>query len=148
MGDSTSTFVFGPNLLRRTEGRILVASVIREPETARENLEVDWFRDTITVIQLMDLSRSTRADIATQTRECIEHLKELLREDLGADQDDNVMRLFRRAYAHVELSKRPTARTSAYDAFTYMRDTATVTFELLKVYVAKRGAEALVEKAE
>ncbi|MFE9446895.1 hypothetical protein [Streptomyces sp. NPDC006739] len=119
-----------------------MASVIREPETAREHLEVDWFRDTITVIQLMDLSRSTRADIDTLTQECIEHLEELLKEDLGADRDDTVMQLFRRAYAHLELSRRPTNRTPAYDAFTYMRDTATVTFELLKVYVAKREGEA------
>lgn len=119
----------------------MVASVIREPETTREHLEVDWFRDTITVIQLMDLSRSTRADIDARTAECIRHLEELLVVDLGADQDDEVMELFRRAYRHLDLSSRPTPATPAYDAFAYMRDMATVTFELLKVYVTKNEGQ-------
>ncbi|MEW2304651.1 hypothetical protein AB0958_32625 [Streptomyces sp. NPDC006655] len=118
-----------------------MASVIREPETTREHLEVDWFRDTITVIQLMDLSRSTRADIDARTTECIGHLEELLAVDLGADQDDEVMVLFRRAYRHLDLSSRPTPSTSAYDAFVYMRETATITFALLKVYVTKNEGE-------
>ncbi|MER6529357.1 hypothetical protein [Streptomyces sp. NPDC001508] len=109
----------------------------REPETTREHLEVDWLRDTITVIQLMDLSRSTRADIDARTTECIGHLEELLVVGLGADQDAEVMELFRRAYRHLDLAGRPTPATPACDAFAYMRDTATVTFELLKVYVTK-----------
>ncbi|MET8564943.1 hypothetical protein ABZV75_31865 [Streptomyces flaveolus] len=89
----------------------------------------------------MDLSRSTRADIDARTSECIDHLKELLAVDLGADQDDDVMALFRKAYKHLELSARPTSATSAYDAFAYMRKTATVTFDLLKVYVTRCEGE-------
>lgn len=120
----------------------MVASVTQEPETTRENLEVDWFRDTITVVQLMDLFRSTRVDIDARIKECIGHLNELLAVDLGADQDDEVMAMYRQAYKHLELSNRPTPDTSAYDAFAYMRETATITLELLRVCVAKSEAEA------
>jgi hypothetical protein len=106
--------------------------------TGMEPLEVDWFRDTITVVQLMELSRSTRADIDARTIDLVSHLRELLAEDLGAEQDDEVMKLFRQSYRLLELSNRPTAETSAYAAFAYMGELATLTFALLKVYVAKR----------
>lgn len=104
------------------------------------SLDIDWVRDTVTVVQLMDLSRSTRADIYARTNECIEHLRELLAVDLGADQDEEVMKLFRKAYRWLDLSVRPTPATSAFAAFEYMRELATVTFALLKVYVAKKKA--------
>ncbi|MEV0471029.1 hypothetical protein [Streptomyces prunicolor] len=106
------------------------------------SLDVDWVRDTVTVIQLMNLSRSTRADIDARTNECMEHLRELLAVDLGADQDDDVMKVFRRAHRHLELSNRPTSDTPAFHTFAYMRETATITFALLKFYGARNEASS------
>ncbi|WP_405593148.1 hypothetical protein [Streptomyces sp. NBC_01092] len=105
------------------------------------SLEVDWFRDTITVVQLMELSRSTRADIDARTNDLISHLRELLAVDLGADQDDDVMKVYRQAYRKLELSNRPMPATSAYDAFAFMDELATITFALLRIYVAKNEAQ-------
>jgi hypothetical protein len=105
------------------------------------SLDVDRVRDTVTVVQLMDLSRSTRVDIDARTNESIEHLRELLTHDLGANRDGDVLKLFRQAYRHLELSNRPTPNTSAYDAFAYMRETATIIYALLKVYMAKNGVD-------
>lgn len=104
-------------------------------------LEVDWFRDTITVIQLMRLETSTRADIDARTRELLDHLRELVSEDLGADQNDDVMSLIRQAYKYLDLCARPTSVTPAFHAFTYLRELATISFSLLKVYVAKNQAQ-------
>lgn len=105
-------------------------------------LDVDWFRDTITVIKLMALSRSTRADIDARTNECLEHLKELASTDLGADQDAKVRALFRRAYQHMDLSNRPTSATPAFAAFEYMDELASITFALMQVYVLKNEDQA------
>jgi hypothetical protein len=116
----------------------VVTSVTREPDTGVDGLPLDaeTFTDTITVVQLMELSRSTRADIDARTNELVSHMRELLAERMW-EGDDDAKNLFKQAYRHLELSGRPTKETSAFDAFQYMRETATLTFALLKVYVAK-----------
>ncbi|MDT0472793.1 hypothetical protein RM863_11715 [Streptomyces sp. DSM 41014] len=107
-------------------------------QATREAFETDWIRDTLTVIGLMDLTRSTRHEISARTTECTEHLRDLLARDLGADQDAAILDLFRRAYEHLDLPRRPTADTPAHEAFAYMRATAALTFELLRLYVGQR----------
>lgn len=101
-------------------------------------LDADTFGDTVTVVQLMELSTSTRSDIDARTNELVSHLRELLAEDMW-EGDEETGKLFGKACRHLELSKRPTPETSAYDAFTFMQETATQADALLKVYVAKNG---------
>lgn len=105
-------------------------------------LDVGLFEDIVTLARLMKLNTSTRADIDARTNELVSHLRELLARDdvLGPNEDDNVMRLFLQAYRHLELTNRPTRSTPAFDAFTYMQETATLADALLKLYVANNGA--------
>jgi hypothetical protein len=111
------------------------------------SLDVDGVTDTITIVRLMELDASTRADIGARINDLISHLRELLAVDLGAEQDDEVMELFRAAYKRLELSKRPTSSTSAHDAFVYMRELATIAYALLNVYVARNKASSVERKA-
>lgn len=103
--------------------------------------EVDGVTDTITVVRLMELDASTRADIGARIDDLISHLRELLAVDLGAEQDGEVMKLVRQGYRMLDLSNRPTASTSAFAAFAYMRELATITLSVLKVYKAKNGMQ-------
>ncbi|WP_405826344.1 GNAT family N-acetyltransferase [Streptomyces sp. NBC_01390] len=52
----------------------------------------------------MELSTSTREDIDFKTTRVVGFLSLLLAEDLGADDDDEVMDLFRQAYKLLELT--------------------------------------------
>ncbi|MYU25962.1 hypothetical protein [Streptomyces sp. SID8352] len=90
------------------------------------------------MVQFMELSTSTRSDIDARTNELVSHLRELLAEDMW-EGDEETSKLFGKAYRHLMLSKRPTPETSAYDAFTFMRKTATHADALLRVYAAKNG---------
>lgn len=126
------------------EGRSAVTSVTERSHTTDidgTSPEVDGVTDTLTIVRLMELSASTRADIGARINDLISHLRELLAVDLGADQDDDVMKVFRQAYRLLDLSNRPTPATSAFDAFAYMQELATLTLALLKVYMAKNDVE-------
>ncbi|MEV7283771.1 hypothetical protein AB0O01_04250 [Streptomyces sp. NPDC093252] len=90
----------------------------------------------------MRLPTSTRADIDARTKDLITHLSELLRTDLGADQDPDAMALVRASYARLDLTKRPGPQTPAYAAFAYLKETADLTLKVLQVYTAKHGPEA------
>ncbi|MET8824893.1 hypothetical protein ABZX40_25065 [Streptomyces sp. NPDC004610] len=100
-------------------------------------IDPGWIRDTVAVAGLMELSTSTRADIEARTRDLLQHLSDLLRTDLGADQDPDVMALVHASYARLDLTRRPGPQTPAYAAFTYLKETADLTLKVLEVHLAK-----------
>jgi hypothetical protein len=101
-------------------------------------LDTDTITDTITMVQLMGLGTSPRADIDARTNELIGHLRELLTEPIW-EGDEPAIQLFRQAYRLLELSRRPSVDTSAFAAYAYMRELAISATDLLKVYVEKNG---------
>ena len=87
----------------------------------------------------MRLSTSTREDIDSRTTEVIGYMRMLLAEDLGADKNPKTMALFRACYYLLDLTRRPTPRTPAYDAFQFLRDVANRTRSLLLIYMQRNG---------
>jgi hypothetical protein len=118
----------------------VVFSVIQESETGGDSaIDVETIALVTNDVLAMELSTSTREDIDFKTTRVIGLMSLLLSEDLGAEDDDEVMRLYRMAYAHLDKPKRPTRLTTTYTAFEYMRDTGVFTQALLKVYAEKNG---------
>ena len=73
--------------------------------------------------------------------ELIGHLNLLLGQCRGEDESRGALRLFRMVERHVAMSNRPTKRTHAHDAYSYMRDSAVFVSTLLSVYQKANGAE-------
>lgn len=119
----------------------MVASVTEEPEAGVDSLPIDveLISDVTDDVLKMELSTSTRKDIDFKTTRVVGLLSVLLAEDLGADADDEVLELFRRAYKLLELTNRPGRQTPSFTAFFFMRDVANLTRRLLWVYVERNG---------
>lgn len=119
----------------------MVASVTEEPKAGVDNLPIDvqLVSDITDGVLKMELSTSTREDIDFKTTRVVGLLSLLLAEDLGADDDEQVMDLFRQAYKLLELTNRPSRRAPSFTAFFFMRDVANLTRRLLWVYVERNG---------
>ncbi|WP_329266997.1 hypothetical protein [Streptomyces sp. NBC_01451] len=87
----------------------------------------------------MELSTSTREDIDFKTTRVIGLVSLLLAEELGANDDDEVMDLLRQAYKLLDLTNRPGRQTPSFTAFFFMRDVANLTRRLTWVYVERNG---------
>lgn len=103
-------------------------------------LDVEGARDTADTALGMRLNASTRQDIDARTGVLISFMSELLTEDLGWENDDEVMALYRACYHLLDLKRRPTNETPAYESFEFMREVALRTRALLARYIAKKGA--------
>jgi hypothetical protein len=102
-------------------------------------IEVETVSYGLDLALSMRLSTSTREDIDSRTTEVIGYMRMLLAEDLGADRDPETLALFRACYYLLDLTRRPTPRTPAYDAFQFLRDVTSRTRSLLKIYMQQKG---------
>lgn len=119
----------------------MVASVTEEPEAGVDSLPIDVevISDITDGVLKMELSTSTREDIDFKTTRVVGLLRLLLAEDLGANNDGEVMDLFRQAYKLLDLTNRPSRQTPSFTAFFFMRDAANLTRRLMWVYVGRNG---------
>ena len=119
----------------------MVASVTEDPKAGVDSMPIDveLLSDTTDDVLKMELSTSTREDIDFKTTRVVGLLSLLLAEDLGADDDDEVLALFRQAYKLLELTNRPGRQTPSFTACFFMRDVATLTRRLMWVYVERNG---------
>ena len=119
----------------------MVASVTEGPEAGVDSLPIDVevISDVTGGVLKMGLSTSTREDIDFKTTRVIGLLRLLLAEDLGANNDGEVMGLFRQAYKLLDLTNRPGRQTPSFTAFFFMRDVANLTRRLVWVYVERNG---------
>ncbi|MFJ9250634.1 hypothetical protein [Streptomyces sp. NPDC101776] len=108
-----------------------------EPEVGVDNLPIDveLISDVTDGVLKTELNTSTREDIDFKTMRVVGLLSLLL----GADNDDEVMDLFRQAYKLLELTNHPGRRAPSFTAFFFMRDVANLTRRLLWVYVERNG---------
>jgi len=104
-------------------------------------IDAETISSTVDLAWGMQLSTSTRKDIDKRTGELIGHLNLLLGQCRGEDESRGALRLFRMVERHVAMSNRPTKRTHAHDAYSYMRDSAVFVSTLLSVYQKANGAE-------
>ncbi|MEU3825260.1 hypothetical protein AB0F36_08030 [Streptomyces sp. NPDC029080] len=116
----------------------MVANVTQSRKTSAEApADTELIADAVNTVLAMELSTSTRQQIDHWTTRVIGHISLLLAEDLGAEEDDEVMALFRASYYLLDLSRRPRESTPAYEAFDYLRELTTRTRGLLAVYVRR-----------
>ncbi|MGW3950946.1 hypothetical protein ACWEKM_08295 [Streptomyces sp. NPDC004752] len=108
--------------------------VISEAEADSLPIDVETIRDSVDASLAMRLDTSTREQIDIRTGLLVGHLSTLLAEDLGADQDATVMAHYRACYHLLDLSRRPTDKTPAYECFSFMRELAVRAEGLLSVY--------------
>ncbi|MGW2954832.1 hypothetical protein [Streptomyces eurythermus] len=110
--------------------------------SAEAPADTELIADAVNTVLSMNLGTSTRQEIDGWTTRVIGHLCLLLTEDLGADEDDHVLAMFRASYYQLDLSRRPTESTPTYEAFNYLRELAVRTQDLLTVYVKKNEVHA------
>jgi hypothetical protein len=103
-------------------------------------LDVETISDSIDLAGSMPLSTSTRAEIDTTTNTLVGHLNALLAEPVW-EGDEEALKLFQQAYRHLELTNRPTGRTPAFAAFSYMLESAALTKALVSIYAMKNGID-------
>ena len=119
-----------------------VVSVTKEPATSVDGppVDVETISDTVDAALSMQLSTSTRAAIDERTALVVGHLNLLLAEDMW-EGDEEASSLFRQAYRLLNLSNRPSKGTPVFEAFTFMRESATLTGALASVYARKKGID-------
>lgn len=100
-------------------------------------VDVETISESTEAVLSMQMATSTRKDMDVSTPEIIGHLNLLLGEDLGADDDEEVRELFRKAYRLLDLKNRPTVETPASGAFNYLLDAADITRRLLWIYTQR-----------
>ncbi|MEU7030015.1 hypothetical protein AB0A60_25460 [Streptomyces sp. NPDC046275] len=103
-------------------------------------LDVELINDSIDAASGMELGTSTRRDIDRAIYRIVGHLRLVMAEELGADEDSGVMELFKQGYRLLELSTRPTPSTPVFGAFNYLRDATNLTRRLMAVYTERHGA--------
>ncbi|MDX3206100.1 hypothetical protein [Streptomyces scabiei] len=117
----------------------MVFTVVHESQAGDSAIDLQTIALVTNEVLAMELSTSTREGIDRNTARVIGFLGLLLAEDLGAEGDAEVMKLYRMAYAHLDMPKRPTRLTTTYTAFEYMRDTGVFVQALMKVYAQRNG---------
>ncbi|MEE4490313.1 hypothetical protein [Streptomyces sp. BE230] len=97
-------------------------------------VDTESIRDGLIHALTLPLATTTREDINASIRHVRGHLNLLMGEELGYDSDPAVRDLFSRAYALLDLGRRPSEETPVFEAFAYLRDTARVAQRLLDIF--------------
>ncbi|MER7235368.1 hypothetical protein ABT348_31020 [Streptomyces olivaceus] len=105
-----------------------VAGVSIVLEAADETVE------TALAIRLMMPERP----VIDATRDLVSHLRVLMAEELGFDENPAVQALFREGYRVLDLTRRPTEQSPHFHAYQYMRDLGSLTRRFADVYRATR----------
>ncbi|WP_428935041.1 hypothetical protein [Streptomyces sp. ACT015] len=84
------------------------------------------------------LTMPERPVIDATTRDLVSHLRALMAEELGFDEDPAVQALFREGYRVLDLTRRPTDRSTRFAAYQYMRDVGALAGRFADVHRAAR----------
>ena len=88
------------------------------------------------------MDTTTRAAMDRQLPTLARDLNRLLREDLGAADDNEVRQLLREGTRLIDLTNRPNAETPTFGIYLYLRDVALLTRRLLWIYAERNGLGA------
>ncbi|MCX5055949.1 hypothetical protein OOK12_02560 [Streptomyces sp. NBC_00452] len=92
---------------------------------------VDEAVDTALAVRL---AMPDRPVIDATTRDLVSHLRALMAEDLGFDEDPAVQALFREGYRVLDLTRRPSAESTHFSAYQYMREVGLLARRFADVY--------------
>jgi hypothetical protein len=87
------------------------------------------------------LAMPERSVIDATTRDLIGHLRALMGEDLGFEEDPAVQALFQEGYRVLDLTRRPTAESTHFGAYQYMRELGLLTRRFAAVYRETLGTQ-------
>ncbi|AWI33232.1 hypothetical protein DDW44_27500 [Streptomyces tirandamycinicus] len=107
------------------------------PSLDEPPIDVELIGDSTETALVMQLGTSTREDVNTRTPILIGHLQQLLAEELGADKDETVRRLFHEAYRLLDLKTRPAPDATTFAAYMFMGEVASLTRRFLWVYTQR-----------
>ncbi|MFE6397489.1 hypothetical protein [Streptomyces alboflavus] len=105
-------------------------------------IDVEGISSRTNTVLGLRMDTTTRAAMDRQLPAVVGDLNRLLREDLGADDDNEVRQLLRQGTRLVDLTNRPTAETPAFGTYLYLRDIAFLTQRLLWIYAERNGLDA------
>ncbi|MFJ9540624.1 hypothetical protein ACIRPX_25570 [Streptomyces sp. NPDC101225] len=90
--------------------------------------------ESVATALAVGLAMPDRSVIDATTRGLVSHLRVLMAEDLGFDEDPAVQALCREGYRVLDLTRRPTAESTHFGAYQYMREVGLLTRRFADVY--------------
>ncbi|MBB6421953.1 hypothetical protein [Streptomyces sp. AK010] len=103
-------------------------------ESAETPIALDAVDESVETALAVGLAMPERSVIDATTRDLIGHLRVLMAEDLGFDVDPAVQALFREGYRVLDLTRRPSAESTQFSAYQYMREVGLLTRRFADVY--------------
>jgi hypothetical protein len=95
---------------------------------------LDGIDESVETALAVGLVMPERSVIDATTRDLVGHLRVLMAEDLGFDEDTAVQALFQEGYRVLDLTRRPTAESTHFGAYQYMRELGLLTRRFADVY--------------
>ena len=103
-------------------------------EAGQLPIVLEAVEESVATALAVGLAMPDRPVIDATTRDLVGHLRALMGEDLGFDEDPAVQALFREGYRVLDLTRRPTAETTHFGAYQYMREVGLLTRRFAGVY--------------
>ena len=103
-------------------------------EAAQLPIVLEAVDESVATALAVGLAMPDRSVIDATTRDLVGHLRALMAEDLGFDGDPAVQALFREGYRILDLTRRPTAESTHFGAYQYMREVGLLTRRFADVY--------------
>ncbi|MEJ8670162.1 hypothetical protein WKI71_22310 [Streptomyces sp. MS1.AVA.1] len=103
-------------------------------EAGQLPIVLEAVEESVATALAVGLAMPDRPVIDATTRDLVGHLRALMGEDLGFDEDPVVQALFREGYRVLDLARRPTAETTHFGAYQYMREVGLLTRRFAGVY--------------
>ena len=103
-------------------------------EAAELSIVLDAVDETVDTALAIGLAMPDRPVIDATTRDLVGHLRALMAEELGFDEDAAVQALFREGYRVLDLTRRPSAESTHFGAYQYMREVGLLTRRFADVY--------------
>ncbi len=103
-------------------------------EAAELSIVLEAIDETVDTALAIRLAMPDRPVIDATTRDLVEHLRALMAEGLGFDEDPAVQTLFREGYRVLDLTRRPSTRSTHFSSYQYMREVGLLTRRFADVY--------------
>ncbi|MFF4799934.1 hypothetical protein ACFY1U_16195 [Streptomyces sp. NPDC001351] len=107
---------------------------VMSSEAAQLPIVLEAVDESVATALAVGLAMPERPVIDATTRNLVSHLRALMAEDLGFDEEPAVQALFREGYRILDLTPRPTAESTHFGAYQYMREVGLLTRRFADVY--------------
>ncbi|MFH8794141.1 hypothetical protein [Streptomyces sp. NPDC017941] len=116
----------------------MAAGSVTSSEVAGVSIVLEAVDEAVDTALVVRPTVPERPTIDAMNRGLVSHLRVLMAEELGFDEDPAVQALFREGYRVLDLTRRPTEQSTLFIAYQYMRDVGSLTRRFADVYRATR----------